>query len=111
MSFVYLERCTVRRDANAITAEDVAGICHIPSATIRVLLLGPGTRVTHRAMSVLGECGAAVVWVGEHGVRSYAGGRALTRSPALAEAHATAWTNRRTRLDMARTMYRLRFPA
>ncbi len=110
ISFVYLERCTVHRDANAITAEDADGTTHIPSATIGTLLLGPGTRITHQAMSVLGECGAAVVWVGEHGVRFYAAGRSLTRASALAEAQAALWANRRTRLEVARAMYRLRFP-
>ncbi|WP_211834965.1 MULTISPECIES: type I-E CRISPR-associated endonuclease Cas1e [Streptomyces violaceusniger group] len=110
LSFVYLERCLVHRDANAITAEDADGTTHIPSATIGTLLLGPGTRITHQAMSVLGETGAAVAWVGEHGVRYYAGGRALTRSAALAEAQAAKWANPRTRLAVARAMYRLRFP-
>ncbi|MFQ6144592.1 type I-E CRISPR-associated endonuclease Cas1e [Streptomyces seoulensis] len=110
LSFVYLERCTVHRDANAITAEDADGTTHIPSATISTLLLGPGTRITHQAMSVLGETGAAVCWVGEQGVRYYAGGRALTRSSALAEAQATQWSNPRSRLAVARAMYRLRFP-
>ncbi|MGW1320271.1 type I-E CRISPR-associated endonuclease Cas1e [Streptomyces sp. NPDC002426] len=109
-SFVYLERCTVHRDANAITAEDAEGTTHIPSATIGTLLLGPGTRITHQAMSVLGETGAAVCWVGEQGVRYYAGGRALTRSSALAEAQAVQWANVRSRLGVARAMYRLRFP-
>ncbi|MBP2403391.1 type I-E CRISPR-associated endonuclease Cas1e [Streptomyces syringium] len=110
LSFVYLERCVVHREANAITAEDGQGTTHIPSATIGTLLLGPGTRITHQAMSVLGESGAGVVWVGENGVRFYAGGRALTRSSALVEAQATQWANRRTRLEVARAMYRLRFP-
>ncbi|MCX4744811.1 type I-E CRISPR-associated endonuclease Cas1e [Kitasatospora sp. NBC_01287] len=110
LSFVYLERCVVHRDANAITADDADGTTHIPSATIGTLLLGPGTRITHQAMSVLGECGAGVVWVGENGVRYYAAGRALTRSAALAEAQATAWANRRSRLDVARAMYRTRYP-
>ncbi|MET8957282.1 type I-E CRISPR-associated endonuclease Cas1e [Streptomyces sp. NPDC004533] len=109
-SFIYLERCTIHRDANAITAEDAEGTTHIPSATIGTLLLGPGTRITHQAMSVLGETGAGVVWVGEHGVRYYAAGRALSRSAALAEAQASCWANRRTRLDIARAMYQLRFP-
>ncbi|MEU1216712.1 type I-E CRISPR-associated endonuclease Cas1e [Streptomyces sp. NPDC005790] len=109
-SFIYLERCTVHRDANAITAEDAEGTTHIPSATIGTLLLGPGTRITHQAMSVLGETGAAVCWVGEQGVRYYAGGRALTRSSALAEAQAVQWANMRSRLGVARAMYRLRFP-
>lgn len=110
ISFIYLERCIVHRDANAITAEDADGTTHIPSATIGTLLLGPGTRITHQAMAVLAESGAAVAWVGEHGVRYYAGGRALNRSSALVEAQATRWANRRTRLDVARAMYRLRFP-
>ncbi|MFF0433864.1 type I-E CRISPR-associated endonuclease Cas1e [Streptomyces sp. NPDC004327] len=110
LSFVYLERCTIHREANAITATDAEGTIHIPSATIGTLLLGPGTRVTHQAMSVLGDTGAAVVWVGEHGVRYYASGRALTRSSGLAEAQAERWANARSRLSVARAMYRLRFP-
>ncbi|MEU9271945.1 type I-E CRISPR-associated endonuclease Cas1e [Streptomyces sp. NPDC048251] len=109
-SFIYLERCTVHRDANAITAQDAEGTTHIPSATIGTLLLGPGTRITHQAMSVLGETGAAVCWVGERGVRYYAAGRALTRSSALMEAQARQWANPRSRLAVARAMYRLRFP-
>ncbi|MGV9703920.1 type I-E CRISPR-associated endonuclease Cas1e [Streptomyces sp. NPDC003483] len=110
LSFIYLERCTVHRDANAITAQDAEGTTHIPSATIGTLLLGPGTRITHQAMSVLGETGAAVCWVGERGVRYYASGRALSRSSALMEAQARQWANPRSRLSVAREMYRLRFP-
>ncbi|MFF1692081.1 type I-E CRISPR-associated endonuclease Cas1e [Streptomyces sp. NPDC058257] len=110
VSFIYLERCTVHRDANAITVEDADGTTHIPCATIATLLLGPGTRITHQAMSVLGEIGAAVAWVGEHGVRFYASGRALSRSAALVEAQATQWASQRSRLTVARAMYRLRFP-
>jgi len=110
LSFVYLERCLVHRDANAITAQDTDGTTHIPSATVGTLLLGPGTRVTHQAMSVLAESGAAVCWVGEQGVRYYASGRALTRSAALAEAQALQWANTRSRLAVARAMYQLRFP-
>ncbi|MER5402224.1 type I-E CRISPR-associated endonuclease Cas1e [Streptomyces sp. NPDC002599] len=110
LSFLYLERCTVHRDANAITAQDAEGTIHIPSATIGTLLLGPGTRITHQAMSVLGETGAAVCWVGEQGVRYYASGRALSRSSALMEAQARQWANPRNRLAVARAMYQLRFP-
>lgn len=109
-SFIYLERCVIHREDNAITAEDGDGVTYLPSATIGVLLLGPGTRVTHQAMALLGDSGAGVVWVGEQGVRYYSGGRALTRSSTLVEAQATAWANRRTRLDVARAMYLKRFP-
>ncbi|SEN80575.1 type I-E CRISPR-associated endonuclease Cas1e [Nonomuraea pusilla] len=110
ISFIYLERCVLHREDNAITAEDAEGVTHIPAATIGTLLLGPGTRVTHQAMSLLGDSGAGVVWVGEQGVRFYSGGRSLNRSSSLVEAQATRWANRRSRLEVAREMYRMRFP-
>lgn len=110
LSFIYLERCTLHREDNAITAEDAEGVTHIPAATIGTLLLGPGVRVTHQAMSLLGDSGAGVVWVGEQGVRFYSGGRSLNRSSTFVEAQATKWANRRTRLEVAREMYRMRFP-
>lgn len=50
MTFLYLEHCTLGRQDGAITVTDEKGIVQIPAAGISVLLLGPGTRVTHRAM-------------------------------------------------------------
>lgn len=74
VSFLYLERCTVHRDGNAITATDERGVVHVPAATLGAVLLGPGTRVTHQAMMLLADSGSTCVWVGEHGVRYYAHG-------------------------------------
>lgn len=109
-SFVYLERCTVHRDGNAITATDERGIIHIPSASLGSLLLGPGTRVTHQAMVLLAESGSTAVWVGERAVRYYVHGRSLAKSSRLLEAQAEAVTNRSSRLRVAREMYAMRFP-
>ena len=53
LSFIYLERAVVHRDANAITATDERGVVHIPAATLGALLLGPGTRITHQAMMLV----------------------------------------------------------
>ncbi|MDO5052110.1 MAG: type I-E CRISPR-associated endonuclease Cas1e [Pseudoclavibacter sp.] len=110
LSFVYLEHCTIARDANALTATDESGVLHVPSAGLLVLLLGPGTRVTHAAMSVIADGGACVVWVGENGVRYYAGGRPIGRSTRLLQRQAALVSNTRTRLDVARRMYGMRFP-
>lgn len=74
MTFIYLERCKINRDNGAITVKDEHGVTHIPAAAISVLLLGPGTDVTHRAMELIGDVGVTVIWVGEHGVRYYAYG-------------------------------------
>jgi CRISPR-associated protein Cas1 len=111
MSFIYLERCTVHRDGNAITATDERGVVHLPSAAIGALLLGPGTRVTHQAMLLLAESGSTAVWVGEHGVRYYAHGRPLGRTSRLLDAQARAVSMRDSRLAVARKMYAMRFPS
>lgn len=110
MTFLHLERCTVSRDANAITASDQEGTVHIPAAGIAAVLLGPGTRVTHHAMMLMATCGVTVVWVGERGVRYYAHGSPLARSTRLLEAQAAAVSNNRRRLAVARSMYERRFP-
>ncbi|MDP5227055.1 MULTISPECIES: type I-E CRISPR-associated endonuclease Cas1e [Arthrobacter] len=110
LSFVYLERCVVHRDSNAITATDERGVVHIPTATLGALLLGPGTRVTYAAMCLLADSGSTAVWVGERGVRYYAHGRSLARSSRLLEAQAARVSNQRLRLDVARRMYTIRFP-
>ena len=110
MTFIYLEHCKVNRQDSAITVLDEKGIVHIPSGMISVLLLGPGTEVTHRAMELMGDAGISVCWVGEHGVRYYAGGRSLTHSSRMILRQAELVTNQRSHLDVVRKMYLLRFP-
>lgn len=110
LSFAYFEHCTIGRDDNAITATDVTGVIHVPAAALSVLMLGPGARVTHQAMTVIGENGATVIWVGERGVRMYAFGKPLTHSSALLQKQAELVSNTRKRLSVARMMYQMRFP-
>jgi CRISPR-associated protein Cas1 len=110
LSYLYLEHCKISRQDGAITVTDAKGTVHVPAATIGVLLLGPGTDISHRAMELLGDAGTSVVWVGEHGVRFYAGGRPLTHSSALLVRQAALVSNVRSRVAVARKMYQMRFP-
>jgi CRISPR-associated protein Cas1 len=110
LSFLYLERCLINRQDSAITVTDVRGTVHVPAASLSVLLLGPGTNVSHRAMELIGDSGTCVIWVGEQGVRYYAHGRPLTHSARLLIRQAELVSNVRTRVAVARRMYQLRFP-
>ncbi|MGI6009630.1 MAG: type I-E CRISPR-associated endonuclease Cas1e [Methanomethylophilus sp.] len=110
LTFVYLDRCEVSRDAGAVTATDARGTVHIPAASISTLMLGPGSVITHRAVELLGDAGATIVWVGDGGVRYYAHGRPLTHSSSLLAAQAAAVSNKRSRMAVARRMYSMRFP-
>ena len=110
MSFLYLERCIVHRDSNAITVRDERGVVHVPAAVIATVMLGPGTTISHQAMMLLADSGVGVVWVGEQGVRYYAHGRPLSRSSRLLEAQVERVSNQSKRLALAREMYAMRFP-
>lgn len=110
LTFLYLERCQLSRQDSAITVLDEEGIIHIPAAAISVLLLGPGTTVTHRAMELIGDAGVSVVWVGERGVRYYAGGRPLTHRAGLLIRQAALVSDKKQHLQVVRKMYQLRFP-
>jgi CRISPR-associated protein Cas1 len=104
-----LERCVINRQDNAITVTDSRGTVHVPAASLGVIMLGPGTNISHRAMELIGDTGASVIWVGERGVRYYAHGRPLTHSSRLLIAQAELVSNPRTRIAVARKMYAMRF--
>jgi CRISP-associated protein Cas1 len=93
-----------------VTATDDRGVLHIPAASVGVLLLGPGTSITHQAIALLADHGATAVWVGERGVRYYAHGLSLAASSRLLIAQAAAVSRRDRRLAVARAMYAMRFP-
>jgi CRISPR-associated protein Cas1 len=109
MSFLYLERCIVHRDSNAITVQDDRGVVHVPAAVIAAVMLGPGTTVSHQAMMLLADSGVSTVWVGEQGVRYYAHGRPLARTTRLLQAQVEIVANQSKRLAVARAMYGMRF--
>lgn len=110
MTFLYIEHCVVNRQDGAITITDARGTVHVPAAALSVLLIGPGTSLTHRAVELMGDSGMTFVWVGECGVRCYAHGRPLTHSAQLLKRQAKLVSNTQTRLAVARTMYQMRFP-
>jgi len=109
VTFLYVEHAKINKQDGAITVTDSRGIIRIPAAIVGVLLLGPGTDVTHRAMELIGDTGTSVVWTGERGIRHYAHGRALSHSTKLLVKQAELVSNIRSRLAVARQMYQMRF--
>ena len=110
MTFLYVERCLVNRQDGAVSITDSRGTAYVPAASLGVLMLGPGTNISHRAVELLGDSGTSVIWVGERGVRYYAHGKPLTHSSRLIVAQAELVSNKRRRLAVARKMYAMRFP-
>ena len=105
VSFIYVEHAKINRHDSAITVVDSRGTVKIPAAMVGVLILGPGTDISHRAVELIGDTGTSMVWVGERGVRQYAHGRALAHSTKYLEQQAKLVTNTRTRVAVARKMF------
>ncbi|KPI15680.1 CRISPR-associated protein Cas1 [Actinobacteria bacterium OK074] len=110
VSSLYVERCHIDRDDNAVVLVNKARTVRVPAAFLAVMLVGPGTRITHAAVALLADSGTAVCWVGERGVRMYAAGLGPSRGSQLLLRQAWLVTRPRERLDVARRMYGLRFP-
>lgn len=110
LSTIYVERCHVDRDENAVVLVNRERTVRVPAAMIATVLLGPGTRVTHGAIRLLADSGTAVCWVGEHGIRMYAAGLGTSRAAGLLLRQAYLVTRNQERLGVARKMYGLRFP-
>ena len=110
VTFIYVEHAKINRIDGVVTVAESRGIVRIPAAMIGILLLGPGTNISHRAMELVGESGTSIAWVGEHGIRHYAHGRSLSHTSRFLELQAKLVSNTRTRLQVARKMYQMRFP-
>ncbi len=85
-----------------------AGEYEVPHEAISILLLGPGSSVTHDALRLLASHGTALAAIGQGGVRLYTAPPLITASSALARQQAELWAKSQTRIAIARHMYALR---
>jgi CRISPR-associated protein Cas1 len=108
-SFAYFEHAKIERENHALVVIDVNGETRVPVSSLCVLMLGPGTSITHAAMMSIADNGCSVVWTGEKGVRFYASGTGETRRSTNLLAQVKAWADPGRRLDVVRRMYERRF--
>lgn len=109
LSYLYAEHCIVEKKQQAIELFDQNGATLVPAAGLTVLLLGPGTRITHAAVKTLADNGCTIVWVGEDITRYYAHGVGETRRAYHLLHQARLVSDERLRLEVCKRMYRYRF--
>ncbi len=109
LSYLYVEQAVIQRNQQAVEFVDDQGRVMIPVASLSVLLMGPGTRITHAAVKTLTENGCSILWVGEEGTRFYAQGTGETRKAyhLLKQAELVCDPQKRTQVVLH--MYRKRF--
>jgi CRISPR-associated protein Cas1 len=82
---------------------------HIPVGGVACLMLEPGTRVSHAAVTLASRVGCLLVWVGEAGVRLYASGQPGGARADRLLYQAKLALDDEARLKVVRKMYSLRF--
>lgn len=101
---LYVQDGTLRFLA-AKSADLKAGDYAIPFQQVSLILLGPGTTVSHDALRLLARHGTGLTAVGEGGLRVYTAPPLSGADSALARRQVELWARRRSRLDVARRMY------
>jgi len=109
LSYLYLEHGRIQQKHKAVEFVDEEGRTMIPAAALAVLMLGPGTSITHAAVKALADNGCLVVWCGEDGTRCYAQGGGETRKAYHLLKQAELVSDPQKRLQIVLRMYRYRF--
>jgi len=109
-SIVFVEKGQLDVIDGAFVLVDANGVrTAIPVGGLAAIMLEPGTRASHRAISLAAQAGTLLVWVGEAGVRLYATGQ-----PGGARSDKLLWQCRlalddEARLKVVRKMFYIRF--
>jgi CRISPR-associated protein Cas1 len=109
LSYLYVEHVRVQQKDKAVELLDKDGRTMVPAAALSVLLLGPGTIITHAAVKALADNGCLVIWCGEDGTRCYAQGGGETRRAYHLLRQAELASDPQKRLEVVMHMYRYRF--
>jgi CRISPR-associated protein Cas1 len=86
-----------------------AGDYQLPHQSASIILIGPGSSVTHDALRILAAHGCALAAVGAGGVRFYTAPPLLPDTSTLARRQVMLWSQPKERVAVARAMYTLRF--
>jgi len=109
--FLYLERGRLEIDDSSVKWIDCEGeVIRLPIATITMLLLGPGTSITHEAVKVLAAANCSVCWVGEDSLLFYAVGQSPTTDTRNMRKQVQLACDPKKSLAVARRMFAQRFP-
>ncbi len=109
LSYLYIERGRIEQRQRSIAWYSPDGEVSVPCAALAVLLLGPGTSITHAAVKALAENGCSICWIGEDGIRFYASGIGETHSSRNLLSQAAAWADETAHMRTVERMYRMRF--
>ena len=108
-SYLYLEMGRLDQNADGLAFHQGQDVVPVPIDQLGVVMLGPGSTVTHAAIKSLSQNNCLVAWTGQYGVRLYAASIGGTYSARRLIRQAKLVSDKEKRLEVARRMYLVRF--
>ena len=109
LSYLYIEHAVIERRDNGLLVLQETGQTPVPVANLCVLLLGPGTSMTHAAIAVCAENGCSIIWCGQDVTHYYAQGAGETRKSYHLLHQAKMVSDPVKRTHVVKKMYEKRF--
>lgn len=109
ISHLYVEHAVLEKRDNALLVLQETGKTAVPAADLCLLMLGPGTSITHAAVKLLAENGCTILWTGQDMALYYAQGMGETRRAYHLLRQAELASNPEKRLGVVIKMYEMRF--
>jgi len=110
VSIIFVKKGNLDVLDGAFVVVDKNGIrTHIPVGGVACLMLEPGSRVSHAAVTLASRVGCLLVWVGDGGVRLYASGQPGGARADRLLYQAKLALDDAARLKVVRKMYAIRF--
>lgn len=107
--YIYIEHAIIKQKNNAIVSHNKDEFLTLPIANLAVLMLGPGTSITHEAIKTIADNNCLIVWCGTKGIRLYGFANGGSRSSKNIVTQAKLVSDDISRLKVAINMYKYRF--
>jgi CRISPR-associated protein Cas1 len=108
-SHLYMEMGRLDVDANGLVFQQGESFVRVPIDQLSIIMLGPGSTVTHAAVKSLSQNNCLLSWTGQDGIRLYAASIGGTYSARRMIRQAKLVSDEEKRLEVAWRMYRFRF--
>ncbi|WP_082281625.1 type I-E CRISPR-associated endonuclease Cas1e [Leptospira kirschneri] len=108
-TYVYFEKGHIEQDLKSVAYTFLDKKIPVPVETLSLMMLGPGTTITHEAIKRIADSRCLLAWVGEEGVKFYSSGYTGTHSSRNLLRQATAFSDSEERLKVVHRMYEKRF--
>jgi len=108
-SYLYLEMGRLDVDADGLGFHQGDNITLVPIDQLSIIMLGPGSTITHEAVKKLSQNNCLIAWTGQDGVRLYAASTGGTYSARRLIRQAKLATEKKKRREVGGRMYRFRF--